>query len=1110
MKRNETNYVPLVLTELSMLKEETPPVILEGSEKETGFIGVNNFRRTGKVFGLSQPTTEGICNIVNFYKKKVIWINLREEPVIYINGLPFVLRDMNDPFSNIKSFAGSTYKRMEEMEERLKKDIEKLAEISEGFIKVYTEKTPKSLLVNNMYVRMVETTRDIFKRIGEIKYYRLPIGRIHSREPLISILDEILDGVERTLGNSYKDYLIGFNSSNGLEKTSYGMSVCLLRKIIREKVTVEEEKKVFAFTKVVKVLESVHKKESVSEFLIKSGNVVPILEKAINGKYLIIDRMIHAMDLPDIKPVVNTVIDTVEYNLLSLLLENILMFQCQENPKALRKSTVLMERYISLILYALYLKEGIKEKYSFTKWIEKSSIIQGVIHEITAKVPHKNLFIPALIDQKSTLDEERAAVIGAATVLQTDREMNGFFEHEKSKYKHEKSAALQIHQPSSKTDLSFIRQPMLWLNLRAEPVVYIEGVPHSERDRINPNCNIKTLPGITEELVNNQEEIVIRKIRSEGGQAHGEILFFTADSHKTKQKLANVKEKKLQTCKDFITEINPEMLRYVRVPMISKAPLDPNVIDTLYRIISEHRNTPIILQASGYMGRNRIVKILSDVVNKAEEIQNSKVEIARTGRSVFIRPIETLIRILSSGITAEVIVRDSWLKGEKKDIYTVESTSKNSSENLVNYMLLILLASYILEGETIPFRKWLNTRKDALHIYESIANGKTTDELDALFVIKPEESQKNSQENRTTMINRPWGQVVTPHTILKNDFFPALRILTTDTIDIKGCSNFRTIEYNKDVTVGLAQPTAWGVQSLIEYFTKSHLNNSQNQKTDERYPLNVLVHWFCLRQEPVVYVGGFPFVLRTTDMVYENMITEGIDRKWVEDIEERMKADCLEESSKEGLILHNEEINNGQAELSYEITSTDDILTPKEVFINQRLKYYRMPISDEQTPLPEIFDELYRIILSIQKPRILVFSCQMGRGRTTTGMIIARVVAFTEYLEGLSTEKRKEVLHEKRMNIVYKDQYRIISKLTQALPMGRESKNLVDSIIKECDHIQNIYEAISSRKNDNGYLMRYFYLICFGSFLLEKEEETFSQYLSNRIEIDVIAKEEDC
>ena len=48
---------------------------------------------------------------------------MREEPVIYINGRPFVLREDERPFKNMMEYNGIYLKRLDNMELRLKNDI---------------------------------------------------------------------------------------------------------------------------------------------------------------------------------------------------------------------------------------------------------------------------------------------------------------------------------------------------------------------------------------------------------------------------------------------------------------------------------------------------------------------------------------------------------------------------------------------------------------------------------------------------------------------------------------------------------------------------------------------------------------------------------------------------------------------------------------------------------------------------------------------------------------------------------------------------------------------------------------------------------------------------
>ena len=124
------------------------------------------------VSGVAQPSLFGIRAVLNrvFGRpnriEQVVWCNLREEPVIYINARPFVLREFDHPFSNLTAYkghstpfareracrvscvlcglakvtmTGMSLSNLEDMEERLKADI--LAEASryQGNLLVHDE-----------------------------------------------------------------------------------------------------------------------------------------------------------------------------------------------------------------------------------------------------------------------------------------------------------------------------------------------------------------------------------------------------------------------------------------------------------------------------------------------------------------------------------------------------------------------------------------------------------------------------------------------------------------------------------------------------------------------------------------------------------------------------------------------------------------------------------------------------------------------------------------------------------------------------------------------------------------------------------------------------------
>ena len=108
-------------------------------------MGAPNFRRVDMdIYGVAQPTITGLSTILKLLAsnghEKSVWISTREEPLIYINGIPFVLRDENLPFTNIASYCGISSDRLEQMEERLRDDILREAAANDGLIVIHDEK----------------------------------------------------------------------------------------------------------------------------------------------------------------------------------------------------------------------------------------------------------------------------------------------------------------------------------------------------------------------------------------------------------------------------------------------------------------------------------------------------------------------------------------------------------------------------------------------------------------------------------------------------------------------------------------------------------------------------------------------------------------------------------------------------------------------------------------------------------------------------------------------------------------------------------------------------------------------------------------------------------
>jgi hypothetical protein len=118
-------------------------------EAELQLMGAPNFRSTNlSIFGAAQPTSTGLATILRVLQcgagqnasKKTLWFSTREEPIVYINDNPYVLRDVSNPFVNIKSYSGISAGRLESVEKRLKNDIANEAKRNAGLLLVHDER----------------------------------------------------------------------------------------------------------------------------------------------------------------------------------------------------------------------------------------------------------------------------------------------------------------------------------------------------------------------------------------------------------------------------------------------------------------------------------------------------------------------------------------------------------------------------------------------------------------------------------------------------------------------------------------------------------------------------------------------------------------------------------------------------------------------------------------------------------------------------------------------------------------------------------------------------------------------------------------------------------
>jgi hypothetical protein len=178
--------------------------------------------------------------------------------------------------------------------------------------------------------------------------------------------------------------------------------------------------------------------------------------------------------------------------------------------------------------------------------------------------------------------------------------------------------------------------------------------------------------------------------------------------------------------------------------------------------------------------------------------------------------------------------------------------------------------------------------------------------------------------------------------------------------------------------------------------------------------------------------------------------------------------------------------------------------------------YFTFYSTDEQAPIPDVFDQLVERLLILSNHGDPLFNCQMGRGRTTTGMVITCLMemildngSVIENCNTLLLQETRPSSPSSFQNLILDDDddarslvsryligdYSIIQNLIAVLSYGKIAKFLTDRAIDACNHIQNLRTCILDyRKRLSNlipgtqkyeiafegvwnYLVRYFYLI---------------------------------
>merc|ERR550532_3978102 len=336
----------------------------------------------------------------------------------------------------------------------------------------------------------------------------------------------------------------------------------------------------------------------------------------------------------------------------------------------------------------------------------------------------------------------------------------------------------------------------------------------------------------------------------------------------------------------------------------------------------------------------------------------------------------------------------------------------------------------------------------------------------------------------------------------------------------EGSPNWRQARGGYKV-VGSGQSTLEGLRSILKYY----MNDMGLKK----------VIFVNMRSEPVIYANNFSYGPRNPNNLNENIEINGLSTTDVERLQ-HLLVEVLRKHTREssnGFTYHKDTYalvpEDREDYVCSEPCDSKDILSVNEAyekikaeFPSVEVKFLRLPVNDERVPNLEDFDRL----VSYLRQEVegsgtgAHFNCQMGKGRTTTGMVLACLIT-TKLMNQTITAQTTNTGDQgdasssaNKPGTLENGEYEIINNLVAALASNAMKKE-IDYVIDACDHMQNLRKCIwetkvqyekelSNPDKEAGerrasfwkklgvnFIERYFYLILFNVYCTEQVSHGF-------------------
>ncbi|KAJ7193929.1 inositol hexakisphosphate-domain-containing protein [Mycena pura] len=1317
-------------SESSIVKSRTGSVLSRGFILKTDYYpsgraldldlnvhGAPNFRAPRvanlNVFGVAQPRTQGLRAILSVLQCRpgapnpshVVWFSTREEPIVYISGRPFVLRDASQPRRTLNM--SDRAENLEAIENRMKDDILQEAARYGGLVLTHNEMAsdsgegailPTWTSVDDTNVR---TSRELWSQMKEdgwnVDYHRIPIAPdrpiednyldaylrvIHTTDPLrTALVFSCGMGAVRTtfamvaasivrrkqlivrgLADPYAmknavNTPISIGTPTGTGPPKQDMESKILLALEQANAQQDLSKSLLRLTYLLQQCFQNRNSQSAIELLMRQPALLDNLRKAHTGNYGVILSLLGCLDHGlQTKRLVDRVIDATDHvtNLREDILIHRLNYSMTSMDEAkgedhLGKAVKAIEKYFFVIAFASFVDGTDNFSQSFSDWLKARTEIWNQIKFLRKSFGSRlNVFAPIndlsilsktnwqdrtlvpgkkndvaitggqiLGDEYSThvVKNRSGIILREGTLLKSDQWLQ-----ESHHVDHGVRGAINFRRVPG-TNIYALGQPTLeainevvaritrahpsaqriiWITLREEPIVYINGAPYCLRREGFSLRNMKDYGGISASRLEILEERLRDDVISELKAFGGRLLLHTEAEDGSVipvwEEVSNEHDG-VVVPKDVMAShkaIGGLELDYYRIPMTAERPPDTSDLQDLIDVVlASSKTTPVVVNCQLGRGRSSLASIILLLIRQWLESRRPPTTpespfTIRTLSSISLPPmdpveqqkhrhsyqvINNLLRVTRKGLIVKSMVddaidragivynlRDAIEEGRTRADQATDEKEKRKHaqkglQNLHRYFALIVFQAY-LQSTAPDTRKSFETIETFIQNQPVIRTFEKEIFADGLNALKPLERAyvtdgvAHPDEVNQIVANRS-GIVLSASTILKNDMFLNLQKMTLPE-RIEGAPNFRRLPLTlqssnspistpmgsadvlkeERMVCGSGMPTVEGLRRAL--FRVDAGPTGKNK-----------VVWTSLREEPVIYIAGSPHVLRLAANPLENVQATGVTTAIVEQMEEGFKRDVLRElRANEGRVLLHDEVEERPGSFAivplWETVSEADILTPRDVFgLMKRegfaIDYGRIAITDEQAPLPDALSQLFdRVRSNLTQTGDFIFNCQMGRGRTTTGMVAACLVATILSWDGKqpkydfdepASDTYDSMDGPSEEEAYLQGEYKTILQLVGVLSHGKLAKRLADRAIDLMQDVQNLRKAIydyklkvdacekgtlKEQKLRNvgvNYLYRYGSLVVFANYLIGFQQKkdgpqpTFTDWLKERREI---------